>query len=74
MNHNGFREHRIRGSLERAVGEAPMERDQIEAFARRAWIQNGTVTALPWQPLSDWDRATLNAIGARLYGPRLNGG
>lgn len=59
-----------RGSLARHVGEAPMEHDQIEAYARRAWQANGTVTVLPWQRLSEWDRAILGAIGARLYGPR----
>lgn len=62
------------GSLARHLPAAPMERDQIECYARRAWQQNGTVTALPWQRLNDWERATLNVIGARLYGPRQNGG
>lgn len=80
MNASRYREHAPRrsdpqGSLARHVPDAPMEREQIEAYARRAWQANGTVTALPWQRLSDWDRAMLNAIGARLYGPRhQNGG
>lgn len=76
MNRAHYREHRIprrsdpQGSLARRVGEAPMERERIEEYARQAWRQHGTVTALPWQRLDEWERATLNAIGQRLYGPR----
>lgn len=55
---------------------APLMRDPDpngpHALAMRKWHEDGSIVLLPCQIAKlDWqDRELLNAIGARLYGPR----
>lgn len=62
-----------RGSLTRY---APLMRDPdpngAQALAKQKWHADGSIVLLPCQiEKLDWqDRELLNAIGARLYGPR----
>jgi len=70
-NRDRYREHRIRGSLERHVASTPDEH-RVQGLARSAWQQRGTVCfteadlqAMPWA-----SRALIEGEARRIYGPR----
>jgi hypothetical protein len=66
------RDFRIRGSLERYVGDAAASDAQIRALAARVWMQGRAITFL----LADLDampamaRALIEGEARRIYGPR----
>ena len=68
-----FTEHRVRGSLEHHVGASPADRERLEDQAREVYHETGTLTVFWWQRTDDWESATVDAIGARLYGRRQRG-
>lgn len=71
MNRDRYRTHdvRIRGSLERHVGEAPADDADLRAMAAKAWERGvilflrADLQGLPWA-----SREIIEAEAARLYG------
>lgn len=66
------REHRIRGSLERHVGDAATSDAQIRALAARAWMQGRAITFLvaDLEAMPAMVRALIEGEARRIYGPR----
>lgn len=67
------REPHIPTSLERRVASAETSEAELKRLATLAWQLRGTLVVLPGQ-ISNWrDRALLDVIGTRLYGPKRCG-
>lgn len=58
-----------RSSLSR-VPSMPPDAKQMEAMARRAWLERGIVILWPERIANEWDRQHVLNIASGLYGKR----
>lgn len=69
MNHSGFREHRIRGSLERHVGESPVSEAELLRKAAAVYTEGRGIYFTPAQlaAMPTMVRAVIEGEGRRIY-------